>query len=148
MVGVPAGSGIDDVTDLEAPDVSVAIGDEDVPVGTYTREVLSALGPRPAAAILDNVATSEPDVAGIVAKLTQGAVDAGFVYQSDVDASSGKLEAIELPPAVSPDVAYAIAVDVDAGEPALAQQFVDGARQGEGQRILRDAGFGAPPSGS
>ena len=36
-------------------------------------------------------------MAGIVGKLTQGAVDAGFVYISDVRATDGKLKAIELP---------------------------------------------------
>ncbi len=36
-------------------------------------------------------------MAGIVGKLTQGAVDAGFVYVSDVRATGGKLKAIELP---------------------------------------------------
>lgn len=148
LVAVPAGSEIDDVADLEQPDVSVAIGDPDVPVGTYTREVLADLGSGPSQAILDNVATSEPDVAGIVAKLTQGAVDAGFVYRSDVDASGGELEAVPLPTELSPDVAYAIAVGVDSAEPALAQEFVDGARRGEGQSILRDSGFGPPPPGS
>ena len=35
-------------------------------------------------AILANVRSEEPDVAGIIGKLTQGAVDAGFVYVTDV----------------------------------------------------------------
>ena len=142
VVGVPAGSEIDDVADLEVPGTTVAIGDPDVPVGGYTREVLAELGPGPSQAILDNVATSEPDVGGIVGKLTQGAVDAGFVYQSDVDASDGDLEAINLPPAVSPDVAYGIAVSPDAAEPELAQEFVDSVVEGEGQEILINFGFG------
>jgi len=145
VIGVPAGSDIDDVSDLEQPGVSVAVGDEDVPVGAYTREVLDALGPEPAAAILDNVASSEPDVAGIVAKLTQGAVDAGFVYRSDVEASGGELDEVALPAAVSPDVAYGIAVAVDAEQPDLAEQFVDGTVNGAGQEILLDSGFGPPP---
>ena len=43
-------------------------------------------------------AREEPDVAGIVGKLTQGAVDAGFVYVTDVKARpKGALKAIELP---------------------------------------------------
>ena len=40
---------------------------------------------------------TSPTSAGIVGKLTQGAVDAGFVYVTDVDATDGELEAIELP---------------------------------------------------
>ena len=147
VVGVPAGSEIDDVSDLEEPGVTVAIGDEDVPVGTYTLEVLDALGPEASKAILANVASSEPDVAGIVAKLNQGAVDAGFVYQSDIDASDGELEAVEIPRSASPDVAYGIAVATGAEQPELAQEFVDGAVEGEGQEILRASGFGPPPSG-
>jgi len=147
VVGVPAGSGIDDVADLEEPGVSIAIGDEEVPVGSYTREVLAALGPGPEGAILANVGSSEPDVAGIVAKLTQGAVDAGFVYRSDVDASSGKLEAVALPGSVSPDIAYGIAVATEAEQPDLAREFVAGAIDGDGQAILIDSGFGPPPGG-
>ena len=148
VIGVPTDSDITGVSDLEDPDVTLAIGEKDVPVGSYTREVLSALPADESKAILDNVESEEPDVAGIVAKLTQGAVDAGFVYQSDVDASSGRLKAIELPKSISPDVAYGIAVTTDANEPALAQEFVDGARQGAGQKILLESGFGPPPPGS
>lgn len=147
VIGVPEGSDIADVADLERPGLSLAIGDEDVPVGTYTREVLTELGSGPSQAILDNVATSEPDVAGIVAKLTQGAVDAGFVYRSDIEAAGGRLEEVALPESVSPDVVYAIAVTIEAEQPALAQGFVDGARVGAGRQILREFGFGAPPPG-
>ena len=144
VVGVPEGSPIDDVADLEEPGVSIAVGDPEVPVGAYTREVLEALGPEESKAILDNVASSEPDVSGIVGKLNQGAVDAGFVYSSDVAASNGAIEALELPPSVSPDVAYGIAVVADASEPELAAEFVQGAIDGDGQEILLDSGFGAP----
>ncbi|MEZ5156836.1 MAG: molybdate ABC transporter substrate-binding protein [Solirubrobacterales bacterium] len=145
VVGVPAGSGIDDVADLEEPGVTIAIGDEDVPIGIYTREVLDALGPDASKAILGNVASSEPDVAGIVGKLTQGAVDAGFVYRSDVDAAAGRIEEVEIPPEASPDVAYGIAVTTEAAQPELARRFLDGAVDGEGQDILLDSGFGPPP---
>ena len=51
-----------------------------MPIGAYTREVLGRLGRAERAAILANVRSNEPDVAGVVGKLTQGAVDAGFVY--------------------------------------------------------------------
>ena len=55
-----------------------------VPVGSYTREVLDSFPPGQRKAIYDNVRSEEPDVGGIVGKLTQGAVDAGFVYITDV----------------------------------------------------------------
>ena len=50
-----------------------------------TRATCSArLGSDQAAAIRANVRSNEPDVAGIVGKVAQGAVDAGFVYVTDV----------------------------------------------------------------
>lgn len=144
VVGVPAGSAIDDIADLEEPGVEIAIGDGEVPVGIYTREVLDALGPGAKEAILANVASSEPDVAGIVGKLTQGAVDAGFIYRSDVDATGGAVAAVTIPADASPDVAYGIAVATEAAEPELARRFVDGVVSGAGQEILLDSGFGPP----
>lgn len=145
VVGVPAGSDIDEVADLEQPGIKLAIGDEEVPVGIYTREVLDALGPAASDAILANVASSEPDVAGIVGKLTQGAVDAGFIYRSDVDATDGDIEEVPIPAEASPDVAYGIAVTTGSEQPELAQRFVDGVVDDEGQDILLDSGFGPPP---
>ncbi len=142
VIGVPAGSDIDDVSDLAEPGTTIAIGDPEVPVGAYTREVLDKLPPEESKAILDNVASSEPDVSSIAAKIAQGAVDAGFIYRSDVAASNGDIEEVDLPSKVSPDVAYGIAVTTDAAQPELAQEFVDGAIDGEGQQILLDAGFG------
>ena len=68
-----------------------------MPIGSYTRETLAKLPPAQEKAILANVRSNEPDVKGIVGKLTQGAADAGFVYVTDVNATNGKLKAIELP---------------------------------------------------
>ena len=146
VIGVPAGSSIDDVTDLEQPGTTIAVGDPEVPVGAYTREVLDALGSDASKAILDNVASSEPDVSSIAAKINQGAVDAGFIYRSDVAASDGAIEEVALPKSVSPAVAYGIAVTTGSVQPELAQEFVDGAVDGAGQEILIDSGFGPAPN--
>ena len=77
------------------------IGAESVPVGVYTREVLGGCPPAQEKKILANVRSEEPDVKGVVGKLTQGAADAGFVYLTDVDRRA--LKAIELPPELQPD---------------------------------------------
>ena len=145
VLAVPAGSDIDSLDDLTG-DVTLAIGDEGVPVGDYTREVLDRLPAEESGAILDNVRSLEPDVAGIVGKLTQGAVDAGFVYITDVVATDGALEAIDVPADLQPDVAYGAAV-VDGAENADgAQAFIDGLLDGGGGAALADAGFGPPPA--
>ena len=145
VLAVPAGSDIDSLHDLTG-DVTLAIGDEGVPVGDYTREVLDRLPAEESGAILDNVRSLEPDVAGIVGKLTQGAVDAGFVYTTDVVATDGALEAIDVPADLQPDVAYGAAVVDGAENPDGAQAFIDGLLDGGGGAALAAAGFGPPPA--
>jgi molybdate transport system substrate-binding protein len=133
------------LTDLARPGTTIAIGSETVPIGAYTREVLARLGPARARAILANVRSEEPDVKGIVGKLAQGAVDAGLVYQTDVQAAVGKLRGIALPARLRPQVVYEAAVVTGAPHRARAQAFVDGLLDGAAQAALRDAAFGAPP---
>jgi molybdate transport system substrate-binding protein len=147
VLAVPAdGSGVRSLQDAGNDGVTVAVGSESVPIGSYTRTVLDRLPARQSEAILANVRSEEPDVAGIVGKLTQGAVDAGFVYVSDVRASAGALEAIELPDDVQPSVAYGVAVVERADNPEQAQAFIDGLLSGAGQRALEAAGFEPPPA--
>lgn len=132
--------GLDDLT---RPGTTVAIGADTVPIGSYTREVLARLGAQRAAAILANVRSEEPDVKGIVGKLEQGAVDAGFVYATDVQAADG-LRAIALPARLRPQAVYAAAVVDGAPHPAQARAFLSGLLRGDAQTALKEAGFGAP----
>ena len=98
VLAVPAeGAKVSSLDDLEKPGIKIAVGSESVPVGEYTRKVLSGLPAEQQKAIEANFRSEEPDVKGVVGKISQGAVDAGFVYRSDVDAASGKLKAIALP---------------------------------------------------
>jgi molybdate transport system substrate-binding protein len=146
VLAVPAGeTAIDALGDLRAPGTTLAIGAEGVPAGDYTRKVLEGLDGELRGAILANVRSEEPDVAGVVGKLTQGAVDAGFVYTSDVRAADGRLRAVELPPPLDPEVAYSAAVVEDAPHPEAAARFVDGLVGGAGQDALQAAGFEPPP---
>ncbi|HEX4733247.1 MAG TPA: molybdate ABC transporter substrate-binding protein [Thermoleophilaceae bacterium] len=136
---------VNQLSDLVKPGVKIGIGAPDVPIGTYTREVLSGLPAIGRNRILANVKSQEPDVAGIVGKLTQGAVDAGFVYVTDVDAASDKLRAINLPAKISPTVVYEAAVVKGTKHPQQAKAFIDGLTAGKGQGALRKAGFLPPP---
>lgn len=146
VVAVPAGAAkVRGVADLGRPGVTIAIGSASVPVGAYTRAVLARLGARQAAAVLANVRSEEPDVKGIVGKLAAGAVDAGFVYVTDVTAANGKLRAIELPASAQPRVAYGAAVVTGAPHPRAARRFLDGLLRGTGAADLRAAGFEPPP---
>jgi molybdate transport system substrate-binding protein len=145
VLAVPKDSQIGSVDDLTEKDVKIAIGSEAVPIGSYTRETLAKLPAAQARAILANVRSNEPDVKGIVGKLTQGAVDAGFVYVTDVNATGGELKAIDLPPAVEPQVTYEAGVVKGAKQPEQAQAYLAGLLDGVCANALRDAGFGAAP---
>jgi molybdate transport system substrate-binding protein len=147
VLAVPAsGSKIGSLDDLAASGVKLAIGAEGVPVGAYTRKVLDALPAAQKSAILGNVRSNEPDVKGVVGKLTQGAVDAGFVYRSDVRAADDELTAIALPAELKPEVAYGVAVVKGAKHPEQAHAFVQGLLNGEGAKALEAAGFLPPPT--
>jgi molybdate transport system substrate-binding protein len=145
VLAAAAGGRVRTLSGAERPGTAIAVGAPSVPVGAYTATVLARLGPRPARAILANVRSREPDVAGIVAKLTQGAVDAGFVYATDVRAAGGRLRAIELPAQAQPRVVYAAAVVRGARHTAAARAFVRGLTAGVGRRALLAAGFDPPP---
>jgi molybdate transport system substrate-binding protein len=145
VLAVPAGSSVAGLEDLTKKGTTIAMGSESVPVGSYTRKVLDGLPAAQKTAILDNVRSNEPDVAGVVGKVAQGAVDAGFVYITDVEATEGKLKAIDLPADLEPQVAYGVAVVKGAKHPEQAKQFVDGLLSGAGRKALDRAGFLAPP---
>ncbi len=145
VLAVPASSKITSITDVEKSGTTIAIGSATVPIGIYTRKVLAKLGPTQSKRILGNVRSDEPDVSGIVGKLTEGAVDAGFTYVTDVQATHGKLKAIELPASLQPVVAYGVAVVKGTGHPVQAEQFITGLLHGEGRAELLAAGF-LPPT--
>ncbi len=147
VIAVPANSPrVRSLSDLEKPGVTIAIGAAAVPIGSYTREVLARLGSASSAKVLANVRSEEADVSGIVGKLTQGAVDAGFTYITDVRATRGALKAIPLPVSLQPEVAYGIAVVRGSAHPTQARAFITGLLSGAGKSDLLQAGFLPPPS--
>jgi len=138
------GTAVEKVEDLAKPGIDLVIGAESVPVGSYTREVLGRLPAGLEEEIMANVRSEEPDVKGVVGKLTQGAADAGFVYLTDVTEG---VTGVELPPELRPTVAYGAGVVEGSKQPELAQQYLDGLTEGPCADALREEGFGPPPSG-
>jgi molybdate transport system substrate-binding protein len=145
VLAVPADGTVAGLDDLAKQGTTIAMGAESVPVGSYTRKVLDGLPQHEREAILANVRSNEPDVAGVVGKVAQGAVDAGFVYVTDVRAAGGELKAIGLPADLKPQVAYGVAVVKGAKHPEQAKRFVDGLLSGAGREALDRAGFLPPP---
>jgi molybdate transport system substrate-binding protein len=142
VLAVPADGDVRSLADLERPGVKLVIGAEGVPVGDYTRAVLQQLGAARSEAILANVRSNEPDVKGVVGKLTQGAADAGFVYVSDVEAAGDALRAIDLPAALDAKATYGAGVVRGSDQPEAAEAFVDDLLAGGCHEALTAAGFG------
>jgi molybdate transport system substrate-binding protein len=138
IIAVPDDSKLASVDDLADRGVKLVIGSDTVPVGTYTRDVLSRLPAEQEEKILANVRSEEPDVKGVVGKLTQGAADAGFVYRTDL---TDGLKAVTLPEDLQPVVQYGAAVVKPSD---AAQEYLDGLTDGACADALEKAGFGKP----
>jgi len=141
---VPRGSSVESLADLARPGTKIVIGDSSVPVGEYTREVLGRLPAAEREAILANVRSEESEVSSVLAKVVDGAADAGFVYLTDARTVGCEVRTLTIPNRLQPDVAYAAAVLSDSAEPELAQGYLEGLLHGRGAAELRAAGF-LPP---
>jgi molybdate transport system substrate-binding protein len=139
VVAVPSSGGrVKEFADLARPGIRIAAGSPSVPVGAYARLALAQLPAPQRKRIEDNIASQEPDAASVIGRVRGGAVDAGFVYLTDVRAA-GDLGAIEPPTEV--EVVYAAAVVTGSEHPGLARRFLDGLATGDGRRALERAGF-------
>jgi molybdate transport system substrate-binding protein len=151
VLAVPSGSTkVADLNGLTTPGVKLVIGAAGVPVGDYTRTVLTALdateGAQYSADVMKNVVSEEQNVKGIVAKLVSGDADAGFVYVTDVKAAGSSVKPIPIPPGAKPSATYPIGVVAASKQQDLAKRWVAFVRSPEGRQILADAGFGAAPA--
>ena len=134
------------IRDLARPDLLLAIGNRQVPIGGYTRQLFgrlaqdSAYGPELVGRIEKNIVTEENMVKAIVAKLLLGEVDAGIIYQSDLSpANTYRLIAVTLPQQHNPRASYPMAKVTEsraATEPFMA--FLTGSAA---QQIFTRHGF-------
>jgi len=147
VLAVQRGSKIASLADVERPGTRIATGTANVPVGSYTAAALARLPASQRRAVLANVRDREPDVEGIVGKLSAGAVDAGFLYATDVMAAGGRIRAIALPASLRPVVSYGVAVVRRSPHRAEAGAFVAGLLHGSGRSALLTAGFLPPRAG-
>jgi molybdate transport system substrate-binding protein len=140
---VPASNpaGISSVYDLCKSGVKIDIGDKAVPIGAYTRQVLTTLGLQ---CVLSNVVSNEQNVRDILTKVSLGEADAGFVYVTDARTVPGKVRTILLPGWAQPHVKYEIAVVKSSSKQAAAAAFIKKVLARQGQKLLLAAGFGGP----
>jgi molybdate transport system substrate-binding protein len=133
---------IKSVYDLRRPGLKVVIGDKTVPVGSYTRQILDALGITND--VMGNVVSQETDVKGIVTKVAMGEADAGFVYRTDARPVAGHTRTISVPAWAQPPIRYEIAVVKTTSHVAAARAYVKKVTSRRGRKLLAAAGFGLP----
>src|SRR5439155_23890128 len=132
---------IGSVFDLCRPGIKLVVGAPGVPVGDYTRKALAKLD---LTSVLAHVASQEPDVRGVVAKVALGEADAGFVYATDVRSVARKVRTIALPARAQPVVRYQLAVVRTSRNADAARAFVARVLGPSGRATLRRFGFGLP----
>jgi molybdate transport system substrate-binding protein len=116
----------------------IAVGAEGVPIGDYTRKLLSTA--HAGAVLTRNTVSSETSVASIVAKVRVGSADAGFVYVTDVKAAGDAVRGVPLPRATQPTVRYVACAVRDTGA-----AYVRTLRSAAIQDALVARGFGRAP---
>jgi molybdate transport system substrate-binding protein len=131
-------AGIRTVFDLRRPGIKLVVGTASVPIGAYTRTILKNLG---LTGVLGNVVSQETDVRAILAKVSLGEADAGFVYATDAKTVSDRLSVIRIPAWAQPPVRYGIAVVRSTRSRADAVAFINRVLSKAGQAKLAAAGF-------
>jgi molybdate transport system substrate-binding protein len=141
VVVVPASNPahIKGVRDLTRRGVSIDVANASVPVGGYTQKVLGRLGL--AKQVNANVVSRETDVRSVLAKVSLGQADAGFVYATDARTVAKKVDVIRIPASAQPDVTYAIAVVGSSTHKSAARALVARLRGKTGQALLARYGF-------
>ena len=110
----------------------------DVPIGRYAAQVLAG------ADVTVRPSSLEPDVKGIVGKVTSGEADAGIVYATDVTATNGAADGVVIPSEANLVATYPIATIGASSNGAAARAWIEFVMGPEGRSILHDHGFGAP----
>ncbi len=89
------------IRDITKPGLKVITGNEDVPIGKYTLEVLNKLNDKYGIDFSEkaqaNIVSKETNVKRIVTKINLNEGDVGFVYKTDItDSVKENVESIEI----------------------------------------------------
>ena len=123
--------GIHTLADLARPGLVVVLADPSVPAGKYSQQALAK------ANVTVHPASLEPQVTGVLSKVSLGEADAGIVYVSDI-VTSGKVDGVEVPDDDNVVADYSIA---SLSRRSAADQFIAFVLSSQGQAILVNAGL-------
>lgn len=125
--------------DLAKPGIKVDVCADGVPCGNATEDVEKATG------VTLKPISQEQNVGDVLAKVESGDADAGVVYVTDVKGAGSKVTGVNFPEAQQAINTYPIAATASSQNAALAKKFIAYVTGAAGQKLLKEAGFGAPP---
>lgn len=118
----------------------LAIGNSDVPVGSYTLEILKYLGTSAEELEKANKITYGSNVKEVTTQVKQGTVDAGIIYATD--AKSANLQVVDLATKdMCKQVIYPVAVLNITKNEEEAKAFVDYLSSNEAMDVFKSVGF-------
>jgi molybdate transport system substrate-binding protein len=126
------------LADVTMSGVKLAVCAPTVPCGAAATKAFAA------ASLTPHPVTLEQSVTAVLTKLELGEVDAGIVYQTDVQSAGSKVTGVNFTEAASAINTYPIAVLKGAKNPTGAQAFVAYVVSAAGQQLLQAAGFQQP----
>jgi molybdate transport system substrate-binding protein len=131
--------GIASLADVTGKDVNLVTCAPEVPCGAAAQQAAEA------ARVELTPVSEEQSVTDVLAKVTSGEADAGLVYVTDVISADGDVVGVDFPEASAAVNTYPITTLADSESRGLAEAFVALVLSEDGQRVLRDAGFGPVP---
>lgn len=140
QIAVPSGNpaGVETFDDLADPDLDLVVCAPEVPCGSAAQRAAAAAG------VELQPDSQEQSVTDVLGKISSGEADAGLVYVTDAAAAGDTVESIDLPAVARVVNTCPIAVVEGSEQEEIAREFVELVLGETGQRVLRDAGFGAP----
>lgn len=130
--------GIDGLRDLADPGLTVVLAAEDVPVGAYSRDVLSQRN------VDVEPMSLEPNVRAVLSKVELGEADAGIVYETDARSAGNTVGQVAVPAPHNAVASYPAAVLATSHHPEEAAAFLRWLRSEDGFAHLREQGFRRP----
>ena len=124
--------------DFARPELKIAVCAPEVPCGEAAQEIFDI------GHVKAKPDTLEQEVKGVLTKVELGEVDAGLVYQSDVQVAGDKVQGINFPEAAKAINDYPIATLADAPNPDAAKAWVRFVLSPHGQQTLENFGFKLP----
>jgi len=129
-------SKITSLADLASPGLIFVSCAPTVPIGAYSAQSLAKAG------VAVTPSSLEPDVKGIVSKVSSGEADAGIVYATDVRATKGATDGVAIPSEFNVSARYPIAAVSSGSNDRAATAWIAFVTGAEGQSILQSYGFG------